>query len=118
MSGEQELLTRNTTQPLGLAWETMETMWIWLGHMILVLMDVHSKWIEVIPMDTSTSEATISKLYGIFVSHDQVETLVIDNLRNFTSVEFADVITNCTWPVLYIIELEDCQWVKCHQYHL
>lgn len=61
-----------------------------MGKMILVVVDSHSKWIEAIPMDTSTSEATISKLRGLFATHGLPEVLVTDNGRNFTSAEFAE----------------------------
>ena len=61
-----------------------------MGKMILVVVDSHSKWIEAIPMDTSTSEATISKLRIIFATHGLPEVLVTDNGRNFTSAEFAE----------------------------
>ena len=61
-----------------------------MGKMILVVVDSHSKWIEAIPMDTSTSEATISKLRGLFATHGLPEVLVTDNGTNFTSAEFAE----------------------------
>ena len=32
------------------------------GKMIMVVVDSHSKWVEAVPMDTSTAQATISNL--------------------------------------------------------
>ncbi|KAJ8023976.1 hypothetical protein HOLleu_36568 [Holothuria leucospilota] len=60
------------------------------GKMILIVVDSHSKWVEAVPMDTSTAQATISKLRSIFATHGLPELVVTDNGRNFTSGEFGE----------------------------
>ena len=59
-----------------------------LGHMFLVLVDAHSKWLEVIQMSTTTSQATITSLRHIFARFGLPTTLVTDNAKSFTSDEF------------------------------
>ena len=58
------------------------------GKMFFILIDAYSKWMEVFPMNTSTSNATIEKLRMIFATHGLPEKLVSDNGSNFTSEEF------------------------------
>ena len=57
-------------------------------HMLLILVDSHSKWIEAIPMKSTTASDTIEVLEEIFASIGLPETLVSDNGPQFTSVEF------------------------------
>ena len=38
-----------------------------LNHMLLVLVDAYSKWIEIFPMTSSTATATIQRLKTVFV---------------------------------------------------
>lgn len=61
---------------------------LFMGMMLLVVVDAHSKWIEAILVYTSTSWSMISKLHDIFSTHDLPEVLVMDNRSNFTSAEF------------------------------
>lgn len=56
----------------------------------LLLIDGHSKWIEVILMKTTTAGATIIKLKEIFARFGLPEKLVSDNGPPFSSVEFKD----------------------------
>ena len=58
------------------------------GHMYLVVIDAHSKWMDVHIMHTTTSASTIVKLREIFATHGLPETVVSDNGPNFTSTEF------------------------------
>jgi hypothetical protein len=60
------------------------------GHMFLVVVDAHTKWLDVIPMKTATLATTIEKLRVIFATHGLPQTVVSDNGSVFTSVEFAD----------------------------
>ena len=57
-------------------------------HMLLILVDSHSKWIEAIPMKSTTASDTIEVLEEIFACIGLPETLVSDNGPQFTSVEF------------------------------
>ncbi|XP_037505848.1 uncharacterized protein K02A2.6-like [Rhipicephalus sanguineus] len=58
--------------------------------MYLVVVDAHSKWPEVFPMGTTTSEATISCLHELFCRFGFPETLVSDNGTQFTSADFQE----------------------------
>ena len=59
------------------------------GHMFLILVDAHSKWLEVKQMGSTTTSKTISQLEEIFITHGLPETLVSDNGTNFASEEMA-----------------------------
>ena len=80
-------------------WEWPQRPWIrlhldyagpFLGRMFLILVDAHSKWIEVHPVTTATSTITIEHLRMIFATHGLPEMLVTDNGSVFTSSEFKD----------------------------
>ena len=58
------------------------------GHMYLVVIDAHSKWMDVHIMHRTTSAATIMKLREIFATYGLPETIVSNNGPNFTSTEF------------------------------
>lgn len=57
------------------------------GQYFLVLVDSHSKWLEVVPMTTTLSK-TIEVLRSIFASYGLPEEVVSDNGPQFTSTEF------------------------------
>ena len=59
-----------------------------LGKIFLVLVDAHSKWLEVTPVASTSSHATIQALRRIFATHGLPEMLVSDNGTAFTSDEF------------------------------
>ena len=61
-----------------------------MGHMYLVLIDSHSKWLEVIPMPSITAERTINFLRDIFARFGLPEHIVTDNGPMFVSREFKD----------------------------
>jgi len=58
-----------------------------MGHMFLVVIDAYSKWIECVPMKSSTSAATIGQLRGMFSTHGLPEVIVTDNATCFISEE-------------------------------
>jgi len=61
------------------------------GQMFLVLVDAHSKWLEVLPVGpTATSKNTVDKLREVFSTHGLPESIVSDNATVFRSAEFAD----------------------------
>jgi len=60
------------------------------GHYWLVLVDATSKWIEVVPMKTSTTKKTISVLEDIFARFGYPRVIVSDNGPQFTSFQFKD----------------------------
>ncbi|XP_041651122.1 uncharacterized protein K02A2.6-like [Cheilinus undulatus] len=59
-----------------------------LGEMFLVIVDAHSKWMDIYPMKTSTSQATIEKLRQSFSVFGLPKMLVSDNGTCFTSADF------------------------------
>ena len=62
------------------------------NHMLLVVVDAFSKWIEVYITKSSSSAATIAKLRECFAQHGIPDVVVSDNGSNFTSEEFADFV--------------------------
>ena len=61
-----------------------------MGKMFLIVVDSHSKWLEVELMHSITSEATIEKLREMFARYGIPQQLVSDNGPQFTSQEFSD----------------------------
>ena len=59
-----------------------------LGKLFLIVVDAHSKWIEVVVVPSTNTQITIQKLRTIFAVHGLPETLVSDNASCFTSAEF------------------------------
>ena len=69
-----------------------------LGKMYLILIDVHSKWMEVHITSGATSAVTINKMKLTFSTLGLPEVLVTDNGPAFTSQEFANFIkANGIW---------------------
>ena len=62
-----------------------------LGRQFLILMDAHSKWIEIKSVTNPTSAATIEHLHSIFTTYGLPEMLVSDNGSVFTSSEFEEL---------------------------
>jgi transposase InsO family protein len=61
-----------------------------MGKMFLVIVDAHSKWLEVLPANQATSTVTIEKLRGTFVTFGLPEMIVSDNGTAFTSKYFQE----------------------------
>ena len=53
------------------------------GWMLLLVVDAHSKWMDVHKTKTASAEATIEKLRDSFACHGIPETVVSDNARCF-----------------------------------
>ena len=93
-------VTRKSPAPVPLhPWEWSARPWArvhvdhagpFVGKNFLVVVDAHSKWLEVIPVSTLTSQTTIVTLRGIFATHGLPEMLVSDNGPSFTSLEFQE----------------------------
>lgn len=58
------------------------------GKMLLIVVDAHSKWPEVVSMGSTTSLATIQALRRMFASYGIPRQLVSDNGPQFSSLEF------------------------------
>ena len=54
----------------------------------MVIVDAHSKWLEVVPMSTTTTEKTLDVLRSMFARYGLPEQLVSDNGPQFVSSEF------------------------------
>ena len=65
-----------------------------MGHMFLILVDAHSKWLDVHLMQSITSSNTIEKLRMVFATHGIPRKVVTDNGYTFTSEEFRAFISD------------------------
>ena len=59
-----------------------------LGKTYLVVVDAHSKWIDVSIVNSTSSECTIKQLLKLFATHGIPQQIVSDNGTGFTSQEF------------------------------
>ena len=65
------------------------------NHMLLVVVDAFSKWIDIFPVKSASSATTIDKLRILFANHGIPESIVSDNGSPFTSAEMKEfLITN------------------------
>ena len=60
-----------------------------MGNYFLVIVDAHSKWLEVFTMSNISSAQTIKTLTTLFSRYGLCEEIVSDNGTQFTSDEFA-----------------------------
>ena len=61
-----------------------------LGHMWLLIIDTHSKWIKVFQKSSTSSSATIRKLQEVFSCFGLPDRIISDNASNFVSAEFKE----------------------------
>ena len=75
-------------------WATSPWQWIHAdfaeikGQQFLLVVDSHSKWLEVVPVTSTTSQSTITVLRSLFARFGLPMQLVSDNGPQFTSEEF------------------------------
>ncbi|XP_060542433.1 uncharacterized protein LOC132710425 [Pantherophis guttatus] len=76
-------------------WETPSNPWSRIhidfagpmqGRHLLIVVDAFSKWLEVVPMASTTTEATIRALRRLFATHGLPDVLVSDNGPQLTSL--------------------------------
>ncbi|XP_033739278.1 uncharacterized protein K02A2.6-like [Pecten maximus] len=60
-----------------------------MSEMFMVVVDAHSKWLDVIRMSSTTTASTINALRFLFASYGLPIELVSDNGPQFTAAEFA-----------------------------
>ena len=60
------------------------------GKTFLMVVDAHSKWIEVSVVPSTSAAVTIDKLRHMFATHGLPEVLVSDNGTGFTNTEFKE----------------------------
>ena len=58
--------------------------------MWLLIIDAHSKWIEIFQMSSTSSSATIQKLREVFSRFGLPDRIISDNASNFVSAEFKE----------------------------
>lgn len=58
--------------------------------MLLIVVDAHSKWIEVKATNSTTTAATIAILHELFAAYGAPVTVVSDNGTQFTASEFGE----------------------------
>ena len=68
------------------------------GENFLVLIDSHSKWIEVEHMRSTTAQSTIDILHRWFAAYGLPEEIVSDNGPQFISDEFAVFVKQTLTP--------------------
>ncbi|XP_039298111.1 uncharacterized protein K02A2.6-like [Nilaparvata lugens] len=92
----QENRNRDVEMPL-FSWTLPTEVWSrihidfagpFLGKMWLVVVDARSKWLEVIPMSTTTTKSTINILQDLFSKFGYPRIIVSDNGPQLTSYEF------------------------------
>jgi len=63
------------------------------GQEVLIAVDAHSKWIEAVPMRSTTATATIRVVRDMLARFGLPRTIVTDNGTQFVSEEFFDFLT-------------------------
>ena len=58
------------------------------GYQVLVIIDIHSKWIEAIPLRKATAATTIETLRRFIASFGLSEEIISDNGPQFVAKEF------------------------------
>ena len=64
----------------------------------MVLVDVHSKWIDACVMPVITAAKTIKQLRIVFATHGLPRKVVTDNGPSFTSEELSVLQWDCSCP--------------------
>ena len=60
------------------------------NSMFLVIVDAYSKWLEVVPMNSTTTEKTLDVLRSMFARYGLPERVVSDNGPQFTATELEE----------------------------
>ena len=58
--------------------------------MFLVVVNSHSKWLDVIPVSNANSTNTIRELKTLFATHGIPDVIISDNGTALTSTEFSE----------------------------
>ena len=110
--------TENSKQPIKVPlspWPVPDQSWKrihldfmgkFMGLYFLIIVDAHSKWIEVVTMNNPTVKVTIDALFSLFARYDLCTGIVSDNGTQFTATEFAEFcacngIKHITNPPIY-----------------
>ena len=80
-------------------WEWPDRPWVrlhidyagpYLGKWFLIVVDAHSKWLDVKIVNSATTTSIIDHLHSLFATHGLPEMVVGDNGSVFTSIEFQE----------------------------
>ena len=93
MSALQAFTAKGSLTSLGMATASLARIHVdyagpFMGKMFLLVVDTHSKWMEVAVVTSATTQSTIEKLRVMFATHGLPDILVSDNGTAFTSTEF------------------------------
>ena len=83
------------------------------NHMLLVVVDTFSKWIDVFPVKSASSATTINELRILFANHGIPESIVSDNGSPFTSAEMKEFLITKWSKTRYIISLSPVKQWSC-----
>jgi len=72
----------------------------------LIVVDAHSKWPEIVEMNLTTAQKTITELCKMFAAYGLPTQLVSDNGPQFMSDEFAD-----------LMQVNGIKHIRCGPYH-
>ena len=61
---------------------------LFMGKMFLLIINAHSKWMDIHCVNSATSSVTMDKMRSTFASHALPEIVVSDDKYNFVSSEF------------------------------
>ncbi|XP_023809022.1 uncharacterized protein K02A2.6-like [Oryzias latipes] len=64
-----------------------------MGKMFLIIVDAHSKWLDVHPVASATAAATVESLRSSFSTHGIPEMIVSDNGQCFVSERFQEFVS-------------------------
>ena len=95
MSNTPEDTTTSTPTSLGMATSTMVLNHIdyaspFMGKMFLLIIDAHSKWLDIHIPNSSNTQSTVEKLHMTFANHGLPEMVVSGNGPAFVSKEFEE----------------------------
>ena len=87
-------ITSSTPAPMGMARLPLEKCSYWFSwaiprKMVLIIVDAHYKWPEVILMHSTIAQQTITALSSLLACYGLPDQLVFNNWLQFTSGEFA-----------------------------
>ena len=83
-------------------WKWPEELWVrlhtdyagpFMEYMYLIVIDSHSKWLDVLPVLKATSQSKVRKMKRIFVIHRLPDEIVTGNGTSFTGTEFQQSVT-------------------------
>ena len=78
-----------------------------MNRTFLIVIDAHSKWPEVIEMNSTTAQQTIVELRKLFAAYGLPEQLVSENGPQFLSEDFAT-----------FVKMNGIKHIRCSPYHL